>query len=107
MTSARIVIAPDSFKGSASALDAAEALRRGWLAERPGDEVVLLPMADGGEGSVDAFAAAVMSAGVSAAISERGARMRVHATGVGAPRSESTVTIASPMPSEVSASSMS
>lgn len=62
MTSARIVIAPDSFKGSASALDAAEALRRGWLAERPGDEVVLLPMADGGEGSVDAFAAAVPGA---------------------------------------------
>ena len=36
-----------------------------------------------------------------------GARIRDHATGVGAPRSESTVTIASPMPSEVSASSMS
>lgn len=62
MTSARIVIAPDSFKGSASALEAAEALRRGWLAERPGDEAVLLPMADGGEGSVDAFAAAVPGA---------------------------------------------
>ncbi len=37
------------------------------------------------------------------AINERGARTRVQATGVGAPRSLSTVTIASPVPSEVSA----
>ncbi|CPU29387.1 Uncharacterised protein [Mycobacteroides abscessus] len=48
-----------------------------------------------------------MASSPMAAISERGARIRVHATGVGAPRSESTVTIASPMPSEVSAVSMS
>ena len=40
-------------------------------------------------------------------LSERGARIRAQATGVGAPRSESTVTMASPVPSEVSASSMS
>ncbi|PQM47706.1 hypothetical protein C1Y40_02077 [Mycobacterium talmoniae] len=42
-----------------------------------------------------------------AAIRERGARSRVHATGVGAPFSESTVTMASPMPSDVSADSRS
>ena len=40
-------------------------------------------------------------------ISDRGARIRVHATGVGAPFSDSTVTIASPMPSDVSADSRS
>ena len=38
-----------------------------------------------------------------AAIDERGGRSLVHATGVGAPRSDNTVTIASPMPSDVNA----
>ena len=40
-------------------------------------------------------------------ISERGARILVHATGVGAPFSDSTVTIASPMPNDVKAFSRS
>ena len=40
-------------------------------------------------------------------MSDSGARIRVHATGVGAPRSERTVMTASPMPSEVSNFSMS
>jgi glycerate 2-kinase len=55
----RIVVAPDSFKGSASATEVAAAIRRGWLEVRPGDEVVALPLADGGEGTLDAFAGAV------------------------------------------------
>lgn len=58
MTSLRIVIAPDSFKGSAGAADAATALADGWARVRPQDEIRLLPMADGGEGTLDAFAAA-------------------------------------------------
>ncbi|MCL2514561.1 MAG: glycerate kinase [Microbacteriaceae bacterium] len=58
----RVVIAPDSFKGTLTAREVAEALRAGWLAERPGDEIVLEPMADGGEGSLDAFEAAVPGA---------------------------------------------
>lgn len=57
-----IVVAPDSFKGSASAADVASALADGWRAERPGDRVVLAPMADGGEGTLDAFAAAIPGA---------------------------------------------
>ena len=57
--------------------------------------------------SDEPWAAADTASAPIAAISDRGERMRVHATGVGAPRSESTVTIASPMPSDVSASSMS
>jgi glycerate kinase len=56
---ARIVIAPDSFKGTASAGTAAAAIARGWASVRPTDELVQLPMADGGEGTLDAFAAAV------------------------------------------------
>ncbi|SCF11041.1 glycerate kinase [Micromonospora viridifaciens] len=58
----RVVVAPDSFKGSITADDAARALARGWLAHRPGDDVRLLPLADGGEGTVDAFAAALPQA---------------------------------------------
>lgn len=57
-----VVIAPDSFKGTATAVDAAAALAAGWLAARPGDEVVLAPMADGGEGTIDTIAAAVPGA---------------------------------------------
>lgn len=54
-----VVFAPDAFKGSASAPEAAAALAAGWRSERPGDELVLLPMADGGEGTLDAIGAAV------------------------------------------------
>ncbi|WP_430645263.1 glycerate kinase [Agromyces sp. GXS1127] len=60
--SRRIVLAPDSFKGTATAADAAEALARGWRSVAPADEVVPKPMADGGEGTLDAFAAAVPGA---------------------------------------------
>jgi glycerate kinase len=55
----RVIIAPDSFKGSISAAAAASALAEGWLAERPADQVTRLPLADGGEGTLDVLAAAV------------------------------------------------
>ncbi|MDN4648696.1 glycerate kinase [Curtobacterium sp. PsM8] len=55
----RVVIAPDSFKGTASAAEIADAVAVGWRSERPDDDLVLLPMADGGEGTLDAVAAAV------------------------------------------------
>lgn len=58
----RVLVAPDSFKGSATATQVATAVRDGWLTERPADRVVLAPMADGGEGTGDAFAAAVPDA---------------------------------------------
>ena len=58
----RVVFAPDSFKGSITAADAAAALAQGWARVRPDDEAVLRPMADGGEGTVAAFAAAVPGA---------------------------------------------
>jgi glycerate kinase len=59
---ARVLIAPDSFKGSVSAADAASAIAEGWRARCPGDDVVELPQADGGEGTLDAVAAAVPGA---------------------------------------------
>lgn len=55
----RVVLAPDSFKGTITAADAAEAIARGWRSVDPAAELVLRPMADGGEGTVAAFAAAV------------------------------------------------
>lgn len=57
-----VVIAPDSFKGTIGAAAAADALAAGWAAVREADEIRLLPMADGGEGTVDAFATAVPGA---------------------------------------------
>jgi glycerate kinase len=54
-----IVIAPDSFKGSLPAAAVAEAMAAGWASVRPDDSLVLLPQADGGEGTVDAIEAAI------------------------------------------------
>ena len=54
----KIVVAPDSFKESLSAPEVAEAIARGWLRVFPEAEVLLRPMADGGEGTVDAVLAA-------------------------------------------------
>jgi glycerate kinase len=53
-----VVVAPDSFKGSLTSVQVAAALRDGWLRARPGDEVLLAPLADGGEGTLVAIAAA-------------------------------------------------
>jgi glycerate 2-kinase len=53
-----VLIAPDSFKGSLTSVDVARALEAGWRRARPGDEVRLSPLADGGEGTLVAIAAA-------------------------------------------------
>lgn len=53
---ARVVIAPDSFKGSLAASQVAGCIAEGWGAVRPDDELVLLAQADGGEGTLDAIA---------------------------------------------------
>jgi glycerate kinase len=54
----RVVIAPDKFKGSLSALEAAEAMALGISRVVPGVRIDQAPMADGGEGTVDALVAA-------------------------------------------------
>lgn len=51
----RILIAPDSFKETASASEVAAALAAGWSSVRPQDSVITLPLADGGEGSAAAI----------------------------------------------------
>ena len=54
----RVVIAPDKFKGSLTALEAAEAMARGLSRVDPSAEIDRVPMADGGEGTVAALVAA-------------------------------------------------
>ena len=49
----KLVLAPDSFKESLSARQAAEAMARGIRAALPDAEVVMLPVADGGEGTAE------------------------------------------------------
>ena len=54
----KIVIAPDSYKGTNSALDVARALERGIRRVAPAVEAVIVPIADGGEGTVEAVVTA-------------------------------------------------
>src|SRR4051812_16966396 len=54
----RVVIAPDKLKGTYTAQEAAAALAGGWRSQRPADELELVPMADGGEGTAAALLAA-------------------------------------------------
>lgn len=48
--SLRVLVAPDKFKGTLSAQQAAGAIVDGWWAARPQDEMEMLPMSDGGDG---------------------------------------------------------
>ena len=45
-----ILIAPDKFKGTLTASQAAKAIARGWKAARPEDRLTQLPISDGGDG---------------------------------------------------------
>ena len=54
----KIVIAPDSYKESLSSLEVAQAIEAGFRRVFPSAEYVLVPVADGGEGTVDAMVAA-------------------------------------------------
>lgn len=54
----KVIISPDSFKGSLSATQAAEAISAGIRRAAPDTETVLIPLADGGEGTVEAFVTA-------------------------------------------------
>lgn len=53
----KVVVAPDSFGGTLSPVAAAAAIATGWQQVRPDDEVVTLPLSDGGEGLLAALAA--------------------------------------------------
>src|SRR3954451_21033844 len=55
----RVVFAPDKFAGTLTAVQAADAMARGWARRSPGDDLVQVPMSDGGPGFVDVLHAAV------------------------------------------------
>ncbi|MGV0835336.1 glycerate kinase family protein [Mycolicibacterium thermoresistibile] len=52
----RVLIAPDSFGGTLTAVQAAEAIAAGWRRARSGDSVIVAPQSDGGPGFVDVLA---------------------------------------------------
>ncbi len=49
----RVVIAPDKFAGTLSAVEAAQAIAQGWRRTSPHDDLVCIPIADGGPGFID------------------------------------------------------
>lgn len=51
----KLLLAPDSFKGSLTAPEAADAMATGVRQILPDAEIVLLPLADGGEGTMEAL----------------------------------------------------
>ena len=53
------ILMPDSFKGTMSSLEICQLMREALLRHVPDAEVVSIPVADGGEGSVEAFLAAM------------------------------------------------
>lgn len=55
----KVVVCPDSFKGTMTAVEAARAIRDGVMEAVPDAKVVMLPVGDGGEGTVDAIASAL------------------------------------------------
>ncbi len=57
----RLIAAPDKFRGTLSALEAAEAIAQG-VSKVPGWETVQCPMSDGGEGFLDAMASSMHGA---------------------------------------------
>jgi glycerate kinase len=57
--SLRVVVAPDSFGGALDSVAVARAIATGWSRVRSADELLTAPMADGGEGTLAAIAAAL------------------------------------------------
>ncbi len=55
----RILVAPDKFAGTLTAVQAADAIAEGWRREAPADEVATVPMADGGPGFLDVLHASL------------------------------------------------
>jgi glycerate kinase len=55
----RILVAPDKFAGTLTAVQAADAIAEGWRRQAPADEVTTLPMADGGPGFLDVLHASL------------------------------------------------
>jgi glycerate 2-kinase len=55
----RVLICPDKFAGTLTAVEAADAIARGWHEAAPDDELIVRPIADGGPGFLDVLAPVV------------------------------------------------
>ncbi|HEX6149656.1 glycerate kinase [Nocardioides sp.] len=55
----RVLVAPDKFAGTLTAVEAAQAIAAGWSRQAPDDELDLAPMSDGGPGFVDVMREAI------------------------------------------------
>ena len=66
----RVLIAPDSFKDSLSALEVSDAINRGICEFFPDMDTILLPLADGGEGTLDAITTGLNGGLVSIMVSD-------------------------------------
>lgn len=90
----KIVLAPDSFKESMTASEAMAAMRAGVLTVWPDAECVGMPMADGGEGTVDAVVDALHGRHVSVAVEDALGRPATARYGFVAHRSLAVIEIA-------------
>lgn len=59
----RVLVCPDKFGGTLSAVEAAQALAAGWREGAPQDRVLVRPLADGGPGFIDVLAEALSAGG--------------------------------------------
>lgn len=66
----RVVVAPDSFGGTLSAVEVAQAIAEGWRAVAPDDELLLRPLSDGGPGFVETLAASLGGRRVAVSVSD-------------------------------------
>ncbi|WP_262174731.1 glycerate kinase [Saccharococcus sp. Marseille-Q5394] len=66
----KVILAPDSFKGSLTAIEAAEAMAAGIRDVDPGIQTVLLPAADGGEGTMRSLVDATKGEYVSVSVED-------------------------------------
>jgi glycerate kinase len=57
----RVLVCPDKFAGTLSAVQAADAVAEGWRAARPDDQVVTRPLADGGPGFLEVLGVEVLA----------------------------------------------
>jgi glycerate kinase len=64
----KFVLIPDSFKGTMSSIEICGIMRQAILKHCPDAEIVAIPVADGGEGSVDSFLQALEGRRVTAAV---------------------------------------
>src|SRR4051812_14734194 len=76
----RIVLAPDKFKGSLSAPQVCDAMARGIQRVNPSIEIDSIPLADGGEGTVDALVRAMNGKFITRRVTGPLPEMKVDAT---------------------------